>query len=372
MASLQQHRNGRYRVRFYLERQHKALNLPKCQKKQAESIVEKVERLIEAKLTGEPPAPRVLEWLNQCGDQLHGRLVNAGLADPRIVRSRTVMLADFIDEYIAEQTTAEGTVKNLRHAKTKLLEYFGDRQLRSITPGDADRWLRQLPGAHSTRRRFLGAAKSFFRSAYRLRLIDEDPFEDLRRPSATNAARQQFITRETIDRVLAQVTQHDVRLALALTRYGGLRHTSETFLLRWSDILWSEGRFRIKSPKTASRGKPERVAPLFPELVPYLEAAFDAAPEGAEFCLGDRRVGYILFYVKRAIQAAGVEQWPKLFVNLRSSRQTELEQAGHPTHVVCSWLGNTENVARDHYLQVTDADFEAALKRPATAETTAE
>ena len=58
---------------------------------------------------------------------------------------------------------------------------------------------------------------------------------------------------------------------------------------------------------------------------------------------------------------AGLEPWPKLFHNLRSSRETELTQ-GHPIQVVTAWLGNTPRIALKHYLQVTDADFEKAIK----------
>lgn len=54
-----------------------------------------------------------------------------------------------------------------------------------------------------------------------------------------------------------------------------------------------------------------------------------------------------------------MKPWPKLWHNLRSSRQTELE-AVHPTHVVCAWLGNSPAVARAHYLQVRESDFEMA------------
>ena len=51
--------------------------------------------------------------------------------------------------------------------------------------------------------------------------------------------------------------------------------------------------------------------------------------------------------------------WPKLFQNLRSSRQTELTETW-PAHVVCAWIGNSEVVARDHYLQITDEHFATA------------
>src|SRR5690606_29543204 len=36
--------------------------------------------------------------------------------------------------------------------------------------------------------------------------------------------------------------------------------------------------------------------------------------------------------------------WPRVFQNLRSSRQTELAER-YPMHVVCAWMGNTQAVA---------------------------
>ena len=50
--------------------------------------------------------------------------------------------------------------------------------------------------------------------------------------------------------------------------------------------------------------------------------------------------------------------------NLRSTRRTEL-QSRHPDHVINSWLGQSPKVAAKHYLQVTDADWDAAKKSPA-------
>lgn len=55
--------------------------------------------------------------------------------------------------------------------------------------------------------------------------------------------------------------------------------------------------------------------------------------------------------------------WPKLFQNLRSTRETELAET-FPLHVVCSWIGNTQSVVAKHYLQVTDEHFKKALQNP--------
>ena len=51
----------------------------------------------------------------------------------------------------------------------------------------------------------------------------------------------------------------------------------------------------------------------------------------------------------------------RLFHNLRASCQTDPEQR-FPSYVVCTWMGNSESVAKAHDLQVLPQHFEAALK----------
>src|SRR5262249_33778821 len=68
----------------------------------------------------------------------------------------------------------------------------------------------------------------------------------------------------------------------------------------------------------------------------------------------------------RIIRRAGLAPWERPWHNLRATRQTELS-ADFPLHVVCAWIGNKQAVAAEHYLQVTDADFERAAKSGAVA-----
>ena len=56
----------------------------------------------------------------------------------------------------------------------------------------------------------------------------------------------------------------------------------------------------------------------------------------------------------------------KGYLNLRSSRQTELTE-GFPAHIVSAWLGNSERIAAQHYLQVLDSHFKKAARIPARA-----
>ncbi len=135
-------------------------------------------------------------------------------------------------------------------------------------------------------------------------------------------------------------------------------------LLKWSDIHWDTERFTVTSPKTRRYGKGTRVVPLFPELRLFLDEAFSMADDGEKWVvprLGGKPSKNLGTTFKRIIRRAGVEVWPKPFQNLRLSRQTELEQY-LPTYVVCSWLGNTPDVARRHYLVVTEEHFELAVR----------
>ncbi|WP_428305005.1 hypothetical protein [Lacipirellula sp.] len=71
--------------------------------------------------------------------------------------------------------------------------------------------------------------------------------------------------------------------------------------------------------------------------------------------------------LQRIIKRAGLTTWPKLFQNLRATRETELAET-YPIHVVCAWIGNSPRVANESYLQVTEAHFKSAQKP--TRETT--
>jgi integrase len=113
------------------------------------------------------------------------------------------------------------------------------------------------------------------------------------------------------------------RSIVALSRYGGLRCPSEVLSLRWNDIDWERARIVVRSPKTEHHpGRESRVIPLFPELRPYLEEAFEAAPDGAEYVVtryrhlaeriaGGWRNANLRTQFQRIVRRAGLQPWPK-------------------------------------------------------------
>lgn len=245
------------------------------------------------------------------------------------------------------------------------MEFFGaDRDLRSVTPGDADAWLHWLSERYApgTTGRTVKRAKQFFRAAVRSRLVSENPFQDVKPPSQVNRARQFFVTPEMAARVLEACPDAEWRLIFPLCRYGGLRCPSELLRLKWEDVLWDRGRFCVHSPKKEHlECGGVRWVPIFPELRSYLEEAFEQAAPGAIYVISRYRDtnANLRTCLLKIIRRAGLTPWPKLFVNLRATRETELA-AIYPIHVVCAWIGNSEAVAAKHYLQVTEGDFERA------------
>ena len=105
--------------------------------------------------------------------------------------------------------------------------------------------------------------------------------------------------------------------------------------------------------------------PLFPELRPFLEECFDLAEPGTEYVITRYRdtKANLRTQLLRIIQRASLQRWPKLFQNLRSTRETELAE-DFPIHVVCRWIGNSQPVAAKHYLQLTDDHFAKAVRNP--------
>ncbi len=64
---------------------------------------------------------------------------------------------------------------------------------------------------------------------------------------------------------------------------------------------------------------------------------------------------------KRFVKKAGLVPWPKLWQNLRSTRETELmENKDFSLQAVCQWIGNSPVVALKHYAQVREHKFHIA------------
>ena len=366
-------RNGRRSIQFVDAAGHrKTLALGKISQKQADFLKAKVEALAAACITGHAPDDEVSAWLAKRDTVMLEKLAAVGL----IARRESATLGTFLDKYTVSRIDVKPATQEIWSQPVRnLKEFFGtDRPLRNITAGDAENFRLYLVGqdlASTTVHKRLQFAGQFFRSACRHKLIAENPFSEVRSNPGNDSDRQRFITQQDVGKLLEVCPNLDWRVIVALSRYGGLRCPSEVLSLTWQDIDWENERITVHSPKTEHHpGKDTRVIPLFPELRPILEEAFEAAPEGAVFVVNEKyrkaamgprgwRGCNLRTTMEKIIRRAGLEPWPRLFHNMRASRETELTER-FPVHVVTAWLGNTPEIARKHYLQVTDEHFRQA------------
>jgi integrase len=369
MATIGNDPNGRKRILFVApDGKRKTVRLGKVSRRQAEAVKLRVEALNAALISRCPIDGDTAAWVAGIGDGLAKKLAAVGLIPERAAPAR---LGEFLESYAAGRTDVKrNTQLNYAASRGRLLAFFGaDRPLRDITEGDADAWLCWLKQryAQATASRAVRHARQFFRAAVRQRLIPSNPFADVKAGVQTNAARMFFVSREVAAKVLDACPDGEWRLIVVLCRYGGIRCPSELLPLRWQDVDWANDQFWVTSPKTEHHeGGAGRWVPIFPELRAHLEEAFERAEPGAVYLINRYRTAGVNLRTQlmRILRRAGLKPWPRLFQNLRSSRETELA-AVEPLHCVVAWLGNSARVAAAHYLQVTPADVKRAAQTPA-------
>ncbi len=374
MASVCDDPNGTKRVLFVdADGQRKAIYLGKCDGKRAETIARRVEALLSAKISGQScPRPTAV-WLAEIGGgKLADKLAAVGLVEA----PKRTALGPFLRTYpLARTDVKPATLEVWQQPCRNLIEFFGDdKPLRNITAGDCEQFKARLLTqklAPATLAKRLAFARTFFHTARKHKLIDENPFSELKIPSADMSKRQRFVDLATLQR-LFDVADPTWRTIIALSRLGGLRCPSEVLSLEWRHVDWKRGRITVPSPKTSRYdGKASREIPLFKELRPYLKEAFELAEPGQTHVVGGGHLqkansptGWkncnLRTAFDRLVHRAGLETWPRLFHNLRSSRITERLEQQHPVQSVAKWMGHDVKMCMKHYAQTTDEHFERA------------
>ena len=363
-----------WRLQFRQSGKRRSLWIGSASKRVAAGVARHVEELVRSVEANSSPDAATTLSAGGLKGRMRETLERWGLVDakPKGNGDADRLLGPFLDRYIERRTdVGDRTTETYRQGRRFLVGHFGeDRQLRSITAADAQQWRRWLLAyvirrdaegnpiktmAEATVAKHVKRARLFFNEAVQAKLIEASPFASVKIGSQANAERHHFVDRDTTAAVLKACPNHDWRLIFGLARFVGMRAPSEVLTLKWSDVLWDSNRLRIDSPKTGLR-----FCPTFPELMPILENAFDDAPDGAVYCVERYRGSEknLSTMLHRIIESAGCVPWEKTYINLRSTRRTELQEA-FPSHVVDRWLGHSSRVAAEHYLQVTNEHWEA-------------
>lgn len=311
-----------------------------------------------------PPAD-TLDWVRNIDARLRERLMALKLlADGS---NRTVQ--DLSDSFSVRAAAVKNGDMFLVRVRS-VVEFFGaETPLSDISQADAHRfynWLRTTAGKFRKKEQKglspltaacrMSTARQMFQFAVRCQWIARNPLDGITIGRPLDKSKSFYVTPEMAAKVLEQLPTVEDRTIFALARWAGMRVPSEAVLLRWTDVNWDRMSMTFRSPKTERfHDKAMRTCPIFPEILPHLQASWDAAGEGAVFVCPRMQTSKKQFRgaICAAITRAGLKPWPKLMVNLRASRATEVaDQFGAKAE--SEWIGHGADVALLHYLMVTD------------------
>ncbi len=380
-----------YRIQFCDgQGQRLAVYLGRTSLRVAEEWRSRVEQLVAAKIGGVALSADLAAWLRDLPATAHGKLAHVGLVGER-VKAEVVTLEQTCQRFLDSAVAKPGTVLIWRQCIDSMLRFFGaSTPINSITPEQGDGWKKWLSEPHetifgrsrtkairrlavATQAKRLVVGKQIFRCAVRWGLMEKNPLDGIRGGSNANSSRAFYVTPQMIAAIIDNCPNVEWRLIFALARYAGLRCPSEVAGLSWQDVNWEQSGLRVRSPKTEHHaGGDSRMVPITPPLMAILDGAFVLAPDGATLIVPgyQKMTANLRTQGIRVIEAAGLKPWPKLFQNMRSSRETEwLEE--FPIKAVASWMGHSELVSLKHYAQILPEHFISATGKIAHADCSA-
>ena len=319
------------------------------------------------------PRKSTLKRIDEFPEEIRQKLAGAGL----VKVAPTYTVAELWDAFLKQKTDVKNSTMTIYGAAhERFFSFFkGGELLADLTSAMMQRWKtylrtdiarersRERGLAESTVAGTLTKAKAVFNWAVRIGWIETSPLTGVGRGSFVNPEKDRFILADEYIRLLGCCPCQEWRTILALARYGGLRCPSELLRLRWSDVNWEHSRFYVRSPKTEKHaGMGARVVPLFPEVRVELERLFfQEDSEGLEFVINRYRSADTNLGTQfgRIVQMAGVQPIPRPFDNMRASRSTEIYNE-YGAKLEEEWIGHSSKIAKDHYLQVREMDYERA------------
>lgn len=360
MASYHQHQKG-WEASVYFRSHKIKLWLGSCSKSQAAAVAKHLEELKHCADLGLTPDRRTSQWLENLGPRLKKQIRKYGLigSTAEIPTEIEAWCQWYID---TRSDWKPSTLSRMKNVKAKLASMFAGRHVYEITAGDAERWARKqrASGAKSHSGKNIASARQYFAAALKERLIAENPFVGINTSQPHDKTRESYVSEETIDKIICAATK-EFAAVVACARYGGLRIPSEALSLDWQDVDWEAGRVRVTDTKRGCT----REVPLFPKWRAALADWYEIAPE-AESVFTSYRSSANKTYRQQLLAVLTrlkIEPWPKLWQNLRASRETDLKRQFPGEHqIVTAWIGNSPRVSVQHYDRIPDDAFERAVK----------
>tara|TARA_Y100000361_G_scaffold62810_1_gene55238 strand:- start:132 stop:1256 length:1125 start_codon:yes stop_codon:yes gene_type:complete len=352
-----------YEVRWMRQGKRQTIYLKGAKRSVAEKFDRKMKELLDCERHGVHLPGSLVGWLQSLDKPIHDRLVELGLAEERVEKRPIPRLLEAQQAYLDAHTQAESTKEQLEICFRLFSEFLKVRRkpnplVTKVTKEDARAfrtYRKKRKIAESTVRKNCSRNSQLFVQLLEDEIVDHNPFATVKKSAVTTAAKKlQFVEQKAVLSLIDEVEIPELKIVLALCRFGGLRR-HECALLRWRDIDFEAGKMTVRSNKTP----PIRTTPLFKILKPILEeykrddhkkvqAKWDCDSNGPDSALR--------FFCKKKKLAI----WPRPFQNLRASRETELLDR-YSVADVCSWIGNSPQVAMKHYAMARNENFQHAI-----------
>tara|TARA_R110002020_G_scaffold52020_1_gene146705 strand:- start:580 stop:1755 length:1176 start_codon:yes stop_codon:yes gene_type:complete len=277
--------------------------------------------------------------------------------------------------------------KNVARIATEYFSGEGVTDLREITVDHANAYRdhRLTIRASSTVQSEIKYLRHvFFEKAIDRRLLHANPFRKTKViVKKSEIEDRRFVVNPIIlEQVDSVITNFNWRLYWNLVRWTGSR-ASEPLKLKWKAVSFEDGRLIMPAPKTEKMGVPQRKMPLYDELLPILEEAFNRQnkPSPESYVVQDicnlpksnredksRPAKNCGTDIKRFIKQAEVTPWPKPLQNLRVTREDELLKSGeYSTQAVHAFIGHSnQTYLKNYQASLTDEDFVPVSKRQNT------
>ncbi|MEN1682056.1 MAG: hypothetical protein AAGJ46_20950 [Planctomycetota bacterium] len=337
----------------------------------ADEAQRRLTRIEQAYHSGQSLDALTSVWLDALPKANQDRVFATGLvaADPGKPADRNADfgLSKLIDEWKGTLDVEPDTLRGYEQHAEFLRRYFGDnRDVTRVLPADADKfriWALESgrvngkkPLSRSTVSRAIRTWQAIFEFACRLKWRPDNPFRHLRAQGEFNPARNWYITRDLVDLLIVEAGEPELAAMIALSRYATFRGPSEFSQLRWSDVDLPGGTVRITAPKTKRyEHGARRSAPLEGRAHEQLERLWDAAPDGADLVLpklGAAESSRLSQRVGSICRRLGVPFWPKPWINMRASCETDWQTEGRSIFETAEWMGHSPEVALRHYRRI--------------------
>ncbi len=369
MATLTRKKSGCWEIQFLdSNKRRRSISLGRrFTEETANQLCKTVERLIHSHDNSLPIDKRTFFWLETASAEIREKLAKVGLTEAPKRQTCDELWTTFLDHKVKEVKSS--TYKCYEEAKRRFFEMFdANERIGELTQARMREWKASLKEdfATATAAGTIAKAKAVFNWAVQNGWLDVSPLKGVGRGSYKNRDKDRHVTMEEYELLLDACPCGDWRTIIALARIGGLRCPSEVLRLRWTDINWEKSRFYVRSPKTEHHeGKEGRLVPLFPRLREELRSLFESeASEGSEFVITryrDPERTNLGTQFGRIVQMAGIEPFRKPFTNMRASRSTEI-YSEFGAFLESKWIGHSSRVAKEHYLQVREIDFQLAAR----------